>query len=196
MNDKVNILLVDDQPSRLLSYEAILGELGQNLVRANSGQEALQRADEGRLRGGAARRQHARDGRIRNREPDSRSPALRENADHLRDRRQHHRVRPPEGLSARRRRLRLRAGRAGNSQEQSGGAGRTALQTSRTAAAESVAGTRQSAPRPGAQHAAGREESRTRRTEPHAAEAPMRSSKRRTAFSPAKWRSAVASKPR
>ncbi len=42
-NDKVNILLVDDQPSRLLSYEAILGGLGQNLVLANSGQEALQR---------------------------------------------------------------------------------------------------------------------------------------------------------
>jgi response regulator RpfG family c-di-GMP phosphodiesterase len=42
-NDKVNILLVDDQPSRLLSYEAILGALGQNLVLANSGQEALQK---------------------------------------------------------------------------------------------------------------------------------------------------------
>ena len=26
--DKVNILLVDDQPARLLSYESILGELG------------------------------------------------------------------------------------------------------------------------------------------------------------------------
>ena len=43
MNDKVNILLVDDQPARLLSYEAILGQLGQNLVLANSGQEALQK---------------------------------------------------------------------------------------------------------------------------------------------------------
>ena len=30
--DKVNILLVDDQPARLLSYETILGELGQNLI--------------------------------------------------------------------------------------------------------------------------------------------------------------------
>lgn len=39
----VNILLVDDQPGRLLSYEAILGELGQNLVRAQSGTEALAR---------------------------------------------------------------------------------------------------------------------------------------------------------
>ncbi|MET0282327.1 MAG: response regulator [Steroidobacteraceae bacterium] len=39
---KVSILLVDDQPSRLLSYESILRELGQNLVRAHSGAEALQ----------------------------------------------------------------------------------------------------------------------------------------------------------
>ncbi|HEX7880496.1 MAG TPA: hybrid sensor histidine kinase/response regulator, partial [Candidatus Eisenbacteria bacterium] len=39
--EPVSILLVDDQPSRLLSYEAILEGLGQNLVRAGSGQEAL-----------------------------------------------------------------------------------------------------------------------------------------------------------
>ena len=39
----VNILLVDDQPGRLLSYEAILGKLGENLVRASSGEEALAR---------------------------------------------------------------------------------------------------------------------------------------------------------
>jgi signal transduction histidine kinase len=39
----INILLVDDQPGRLLSYEAILGELGENLVRARSGTEALAR---------------------------------------------------------------------------------------------------------------------------------------------------------
>jgi signal transduction histidine kinase len=41
--DKVNILLVDDQPARLLSYETILGELGQNLISAHSGVEALAR---------------------------------------------------------------------------------------------------------------------------------------------------------
>ena len=29
-HEKVNILLVDDQPARLLSYESILGTLGQN----------------------------------------------------------------------------------------------------------------------------------------------------------------------
>jgi signal transduction histidine kinase len=41
-NDKVNILLVDDQPARLLSYESILGSLGQHLISVRSGNEALQ----------------------------------------------------------------------------------------------------------------------------------------------------------
>ena len=40
-HEKVNILLVDDQPARLLSYETILAELGQNLISARSGVEAL-----------------------------------------------------------------------------------------------------------------------------------------------------------
>ncbi len=41
--DAVNILLVDDQPARLMSYESILRELGHNLVRATSGLEALEK---------------------------------------------------------------------------------------------------------------------------------------------------------
>jgi PAS domain S-box-containing protein len=40
--EKVNILMVDDQPGKLLSYEAILGELGENLIKASSGTEALE----------------------------------------------------------------------------------------------------------------------------------------------------------
>ena len=39
--EKINILLVDDRPENLLALEAALGELGQNLVRATSGNEAL-----------------------------------------------------------------------------------------------------------------------------------------------------------
>jgi diguanylate cyclase (GGDEF)-like protein/PAS domain S-box-containing protein len=41
-SDKVTILLVDDQPSKLLSYEVILKELGERLVTAQSAAEALQ----------------------------------------------------------------------------------------------------------------------------------------------------------
>ena len=42
MQEKANILMVDDQPAKLLSYEAILNELGENLIKANSGREALE----------------------------------------------------------------------------------------------------------------------------------------------------------
>ncbi len=40
--DPVNILLVDDQPAKLLSYEVILQGLGENLIKAKSGREALE----------------------------------------------------------------------------------------------------------------------------------------------------------
>lgn len=40
--EKVNILLVDDQPAKLLSYEVILKDLGENLIKASSGREALE----------------------------------------------------------------------------------------------------------------------------------------------------------
>ena len=40
-DERVNILLVDDRPENLLALEAILEQLGQNLIRANSGPEAL-----------------------------------------------------------------------------------------------------------------------------------------------------------
>jgi PAS domain S-box-containing protein len=41
-HEKVNILLVDDQPAKLLAYEVILKELGENLAVATSGREALE----------------------------------------------------------------------------------------------------------------------------------------------------------
>ncbi len=41
-DEKVNILLVDDQPGKLLGYEVILSELGVNLIKAGSANEALE----------------------------------------------------------------------------------------------------------------------------------------------------------
>jgi response regulator RpfG family c-di-GMP phosphodiesterase len=42
VDEKINILMVDDQPGKLLTYEAMLGELGENLIKAHSGMEALE----------------------------------------------------------------------------------------------------------------------------------------------------------
>lgn len=42
VTEKVNVLLVDDQPGKLLSLEAILSGLGENLVMATSGRQALE----------------------------------------------------------------------------------------------------------------------------------------------------------
>src|ERR1700735_1502567 len=39
--DKINILMVDDQPAKLLSYEVILAELGENLIKAHTASDAL-----------------------------------------------------------------------------------------------------------------------------------------------------------
>jgi two-component sensor histidine kinase len=41
-SDKVNILLVDDQPAKLMTYEVVLEELGENLIKASSAREALE----------------------------------------------------------------------------------------------------------------------------------------------------------
>jgi PAS domain S-box-containing protein len=42
MTEKVNVLLVDDQPDKLLAYEVILHQLNENLVKTSSAREALQ----------------------------------------------------------------------------------------------------------------------------------------------------------
>jgi signal transduction histidine kinase len=41
-HDRVNILLVDDQPAKLMTYELILRELDENLLTASSAQEAFE----------------------------------------------------------------------------------------------------------------------------------------------------------
>jgi len=42
LHEPVNILMVDDQPGKLLTYEAILAPLGERLLQASSGREALE----------------------------------------------------------------------------------------------------------------------------------------------------------
>ena len=42
-HERVNILMVDDQPGKLLTYEAILSDLGENLIKATSAKEALEK---------------------------------------------------------------------------------------------------------------------------------------------------------
>jgi PAS domain S-box-containing protein len=43
MHEKMNILMVDDQPGKLLTYEAILADLGENLIKAISAKDALEK---------------------------------------------------------------------------------------------------------------------------------------------------------
>jgi PAS domain S-box-containing protein len=43
MHERMNILMVDDQPGKLLSYEAILADLGENLIKATSAKDALEK---------------------------------------------------------------------------------------------------------------------------------------------------------
>ena len=42
-HEKVNILMVDDQPGKLLTYDAILADLGENLIKATSAKDALEK---------------------------------------------------------------------------------------------------------------------------------------------------------
>ena len=41
-HEKINILLVDDQPAKLLSYNVILEDLGENIIQARNAREALE----------------------------------------------------------------------------------------------------------------------------------------------------------
>ena len=50
--DKVNVLLVDDNVSKLMTLEAILSEPGLNLIKATSGQEARAEASASHCRYG------------------------------------------------------------------------------------------------------------------------------------------------
>ncbi len=63
-NEKVNILMVDDQPAKLLSYEVILRDLGENLIKASSAREALEHLLKKDIAVVLADVRHARHGRV------------------------------------------------------------------------------------------------------------------------------------
>ena len=83
-NDKVNILLVDDQPGKLLSYEAMLGDLGENLIKASSGTRSPGASAQDRHHDRADGRQHAGARRLRAGGDHPPAPPLSEDGDHLR----------------------------------------------------------------------------------------------------------------
>jgi CheY-like chemotaxis protein len=42
VDETINILMVDDELGKLLTYETMLSELGESLIQAHSGMEALE----------------------------------------------------------------------------------------------------------------------------------------------------------
>ena len=135
-HDKVNILLVDDQPAKLLSYEAILSELGENLIKASSGARGAGAPAQDRHRGRPDGRLHAGARRLRAGGDDPPASALPEDGDHLRLGRPPDRPRPAQGLRVGRGGLRLGAGRAGAPARQGQRLRRALPQDARARAAE------------------------------------------------------------
>ena len=127
-HEKVNILLVDDQPAKLLAYEVILKELGRksrgrDLRPGGAGIPAQERR-----RGHSGRRLHAGTGRLRTRRHDPRASALPEDRDdlHLGDSGQRHR--PAARLRDGRGRLRSGPGHSGGAAREDQGVRRTVSQ--------------------------------------------------------------------
>ena len=108
-HEKVNILMVDDQPAKLLSYEAILGELGENLIKANSGSEALEHLLKNDIAVVLMDVSMPEIDGFELADYDPPASALSEDRDHFHFRRPPDRPGSPEGLSARRGGLHLRS---------------------------------------------------------------------------------------
>ena len=87
-DDRVNILLVDDRSDKLMALEIVLASLGQNLVLAHSGTEALRHLLQQEFALDCSRRQHAGNGWLRNCIPYSSEKQLGAHTDHLYQRHQ------------------------------------------------------------------------------------------------------------
>ncbi len=149
-HEKVNILLVDDQPAKLLAYEVILKELGENLVVGRFRPRSARIPAQERRRGHPGRRLHAGTRRFRARRHDPRASALPEDGDdlHLGDPGQ--RYRPAARLRDGRGRLRSGAGRAGSAARQDQGVRRALSQDPAAGAAQRRARGPRSRPHRGA----------------------------------------------
>src|SRR5580704_4235280 len=109
--EKVNILMVDDQPGKLLSYEVILKELNENLIKAHSGRVARSFAQNRHCRG-ADGREHARARWLRAGGHDPATPAISANRNYFYLRGTFDRPRSTQGLRTRGGRLYFSADRA------------------------------------------------------------------------------------
>ena len=87
-DERPNILLVDDIAQNLLALEAVLEPLGCNLVKATSGEQALQGTPQGRVRARPPGRTDAGAGRFRDRGAHQAARADEERPHHLPHRRQ------------------------------------------------------------------------------------------------------------
>ena len=112
LEEKVNILVVDDLPEKHVVFRTILEELGQNIVSARRARRRCVHPGAG-IRGHPARREHAGHRRPGNGRPDPPVQEVGADADHF-----HHRVRRRRAGQARLRagrgRLHPVAGRAGS----------------------------------------------------------------------------------
>ena len=86
--------MVDDQPAKLLSYEVILKELDENLIKAHSGREALDQLLRNGYRRRADGRQHAGTRRFRVGRHDSAAPTVSKDRHHFYFRGASHRFGP------------------------------------------------------------------------------------------------------
>ena len=135
-HEKVNILLVDDQPAKLLAYEVILKELGRKSRRRRFRPGSAGISAQERSRRHPGRCLHAGTRRVRACRHDPRASALPEDGDDLHFGDSGQRYRSPARLRDGRRRLCAGAGRSGGVARQDQGLRRTLSQDPATGAAQ------------------------------------------------------------
>ena len=139
-----HILIVDDDPTKRFALRSVLDPLGENIVEARVGRRRAAPAAAAGVRRHPAGRAHADHGRLRDRPAHPPAAALGADADHLRHRARPGRDRHGPRLRARRGRLRLRAGRAGDPARQGRRCSSSCTARSRSCAATATSSRRSS----------------------------------------------------